>query len=214
MAEAPASRSVLLTTAERLIYSPHNYWFALVTDLAGAAALFFFVIRHRSTSWATPAACITLGFMAWGLLEYVVHRWMLHGRPSMARRSHARHHADDTALIGTPGLVAMAAVCVLWTMLSTLFRTEVASPLVFGLYAGYNHYALVHHWQHRRHPALTYVRTLERAHRTHHAQHTVNYGVTTTLWDRLFGTFQPPLESGHGAWPKKRYLPSRFAETR
>ena len=50
MAEAPASMRVVLTTAERLIYSPHNYWFAMVTDLAGAAALFFFVIRHRSTS--------------------------------------------------------------------------------------------------------------------------------------------------------------------
>ena len=199
MAEAPASRSVLLTTAERLIYSPYNYWFAMVTDLAAAVALFFVVIRHRSTSWALPAAFITIGFMAWGLLEYVLHRWVLHGRPSMARRSHARHHADDTALLSTPGLVAIAAACGLWTMLSKVFRTEVASQLVFGLYVGYNHYALVHHWQHRQHTALTYVRTLERVHRTHHAQHTVNYGVTTTLWDRLLGTFQRSPESGHVA---------------
>jgi len=204
VAEAPASRSVLLTIAERLIYSRHNYWLAMVTDLAGAAALFFFVIRHRSTSSVPPAACITIGFMAWGLLEYVLHRWLLHGRPSMARRSHARHHADDTALISTPGLVAMAAACVVWAMLSTVFRTEVASQLVFGLYAGYNHYALVHHWQHRRPAAPTNLRTLERAHRTHHTQHTVNYGVTTTLWDRLFGTFQPSPESGNDAWSVSR----------
>ena len=190
------SRNILLTTVERLIYSAPNYWFVLISDVAGAAGFLVFGIRHLSGSATVAGVLVIVGFIAWGFLEYVLHRWVLHGRPSMARRGHARHHADDTALIGTPALVGVAAACALWAMLSMVFPTDVACLLVFGLYAGYNHYALLHHLQHRRGGALTYLAGLERAHRIHHRQHTVNYGVTTTLWDRLFGTFLPSHESG------------------
>ena len=124
-----------------------------------------------------------------------LHRWFLHGRPSMARRGHARHHADDTALISTPALVVMAAACATWATLSVVFPTDVACLLVFGLYAGYNHYALLHHLQHRRGTVLACLAGLERVHRIHHDRHIVNYGVTRTLWDRLLGTFQPSHES-------------------
>jgi sterol desaturase/sphingolipid hydroxylase (fatty acid hydroxylase superfamily) len=35
------------------------------------------------------------------------------------------------------------------------------------------------------------VTRLERFHDAHHARQNVNFGITTTMWDRLFGTFQP-----------------------
>ena len=104
-----------------------------------------FGIRHLSGSTTAAGISVIIGFIAWGFLEYVLHRWLLHGRPSMARRGHARHHADDTALISTPALVVMAAACATWATLSVVFPTDVACLLVFGLYAGYNHYALLHH---------------------------------------------------------------------
>ena len=190
-APAPPSRNILLTTAERMIYSAHNYWLVLVSDVAGAVGFLIFGIRHLSGSTTAAGVSVIGGFIAWGFLEYVLHRWLLHGRPSMARRGHARHHADATTLISTPALVVMAAACALWATLSMVSPTDVACLVVFGLYAGYNHYALLHHLQHRRGTVLACLAGLERVHRIHHDQHTVNYGVTTTLWDRLFGTFQP-----------------------
>jgi sterol desaturase/sphingolipid hydroxylase (fatty acid hydroxylase superfamily) len=72
-----------------------------------------------------------------------------------------------------------------------------AALLVFGLYAGYNYFALVHHWQHHRGNDLAcvaYWRRLERLHHLHHHRQVVNFGISTTMWDRLFGTFQPTNE--------------------
>ena len=128
MAEAPAppSRNILHTTAERMIYSAYNYWLVLVSDVAGAVGLLIFGIRHRSGSTTAAGVSVIGGFIAWGFLEYVVHRWLLHGRPSMARRGHARHHADATTLISTPALVVMAAACALWATLSMVSPTDVA----------------------------------------------------------------------------------------
>ena len=145
-APAPPSRTILLTTAERMIYSAHNYWLVLVSVVAGAVGFLIFGIRHLSGS--TTA---------------------------------------DTALISTPALVVMAAACATWATLSVVFPTDVACLLVFGLYAGYNHYALLHHLQHRRGTVLACLAGLERVHRIHHDRNIVNYGVTTTLWDRLLG---------------------------
>ena len=199
MAEAPARafRNILLAIAERMIYNGHNYWFVLVSDVAGAVGFLIFGIRHLSGSTTAAGLSVTGGFIAWGFLEYALHRWLLHGRPSIARRGHARHHADDTALISTPALVVMTTACAMWATLSVVFPTDVACLMVSGLYAGYNYYALLHHLKHRRWTTLACLAGLERVHRIHHDRHIVNYGVTTTLWDRLLGTFQPSHESGN-----------------
>jgi sterol desaturase/sphingolipid hydroxylase (fatty acid hydroxylase superfamily) len=189
-------RNILLTTAERMIYSAQNYWLVLVSDVAGAVGFLIVGLRHLSSSATAAVVSVIVAFLASSFFEYAIHRWVLHGRPSMARRGHARHHANHTALISTPALVVISAACALWAMLSLVFPADIASLLVFGLYAGYNHYALLHHLQHRPGRSFACLAGLERVHRLHHAQHTVNYGVTTTIWDRLLGTFQPPDDSG------------------
>jgi sterol desaturase/sphingolipid hydroxylase (fatty acid hydroxylase superfamily) len=180
-----------------MIYSACNYWLVLVGDVAGALGFLIFGVCHLVGSAAEATASVVVGFTAWGLLEYVVHRWVLHGPRSMARRGHARHHADDAALISTPAFVVMGSACAIWATLAMVFPAGIACLMAFGFYAGYNYYALLHHLQHRRGIGLACLAGLERAHRIHHVQHTVNYGVTTTLWDRLLGTFQPSHESQH-----------------
>lgn len=60
-----------------------------------------------------------------------------------------------------------------------------------GFLVGYGaflfvHYA-VHHWTIR--PTDTLYR-LKMMHAAHHRLDDVNYGVTTTLWDRVFGTYR------------------------
>lgn len=177
--------------AQRMIYSAGNYWVAMVSDLIGAAAFCVFGIRHRSGSPVVAGGLIVIGFIAWGLIEYALHRWVLHGRPSIAARSHARHHADHAALISMPAFTVLAGVCGLWMALAAAVGLGTACWLVCGLYFGYNQYALVHHTQHHRGTPYAYLQHLERAHRLHHARPRVNFGVTTRLWDRVFGTFQP-----------------------
>jgi sterol desaturase/sphingolipid hydroxylase (fatty acid hydroxylase superfamily) len=193
---------------ERMIYSARGYWWGLAGDLVGVAVFLTLTVRYRSGSIAAAAAFVLVGFTSWGLLEYSIHRWILHGPPSMARRGHARHHADGSALVGTPALVAAAAAVVLWSMLAAVCGAGVASALIFGLYAGYNYYALAHHWQHGGHAPVPYLERLERAHRIHHVQPTVNYGVTTTLWDRVFGTCTATGSRADGVTVVRRRMPS------
>ena len=91
----------------------------------------------------------------------------------------------------------MTGALALWGLLGLVLPAGLAALLVFGLYAGYNYFALVHHRQHHRGKDLAcvaYLRRLEQRHYLHHHRPVVNFGISTTIWDRLFGTFQPTSE--------------------
>jgi len=182
---------VVSRTIEHLVYSPANYHLVLIVDAVGAA-IFLLLGLQTPMSPVARITAIVAGFAAWGLLEYAIHRWVGHGLPSLARRGHAMHHADARALIAAPVFVIMAGAFLIWAALLLLVGTGIAALLVCGLYVGYNHYALLHHVLHH-HEALAVrvgLQRLDRRHRIHHVHHDVNFGVTSTLWDRVFGTCQ------------------------
>jgi len=188
------SGTLRLAALDWFIYSSANYWAAMFSDLA--AALVFLVLGlHRFSGHIVVASGVAIvGFISWGLLEYVVHRWVLHGPPSVVRRGHAQHHASPHALISTPLFAIMATALAICALLGLVLPAGLATLLVFGLYGGYNYFALLHHWEHHRRTDLTCIaslRRLERLHQVHHQRRVVNFGITTTIWDRLFGTFQP-----------------------
>lgn len=183
---------------EQFIYSATNYWLTLVGDLLGAVVFLGVGIRLFHGSLLGAAFTAAAGFLLWGGVEYAVHRWVLHGPASVAKRAHARHHADGTALISAPAFMSAALATTTFALLAVALTPGVAALAVFGLYAGYNYYALLHHLQHRHRVLLARVPSLarlERAHQIHHAQHVVNYGVSMTWWDRLLGTYQSPSQS-------------------
>lgn len=185
-----------------------NYQVAMVGDVIAALAFLAFGLHRFVGSRAVAGGVVLLGFLFFGLLEYAVHRWVLHGPPSLARLSHAHHHAEPTALIATPFFVMVIAALVIWKLLGLVCSEGPAALLVFGLYAGYNYFALFHHWEHhhRRNVACgAYWRQLDHLHHVHHQRQGVNFGVSTKMWDRLFGTFQPTSEkTNHVALDRNR----------
>jgi sterol desaturase/sphingolipid hydroxylase (fatty acid hydroxylase superfamily) len=194
---ATQSRRILVGAIDRMVYSSANYWVGMLGDLAAALAFLALGLNRFSDTSIVAGGVAVVGFMSWGLLEYVVHRWVLHGPPSMARRGHAQHHADPRALISTPLFVIMIGALAIWGLLGLVLPAGLAALLVFGLYAGYNYFALVHHLQHHLGNDLArvgYFGRRERLHHLHHYRHVVNFGISTTIWDRLFGTFQPTNE--------------------
>jgi len=176
---------------ERLINSPANYWASFVCDGLAATLLLAYGVTHTATRPIVPVALGLAGFLAWGLVEYVLHRWILHGPPSLAKRSHTRHHREAEELIGTPILVIAAGATVVWGLLSLAMPAGPAALTVFGLYLGYIYYQLIHHAHHHWDLRLGYFVRLRAYHDIHHRRFLVNYGSTTTLWDKVFGTFQP-----------------------
>jgi len=135
-------------------------------------------------------ALALLGLVAWTLLEYVLHRFVLHGmQPFQAW--HAEHHRRPRALIGTPTILSTALIAALVFLpvlvLSDLWR---ASALTFGLLTGYMVYAIVHHATHHWRADTAWLRRIKRHHALHHSPvaAVARYGVTSALWDVVFRT--------------------------
>ncbi len=154
------SGRILVGPLDRIVCSSANYWAAMLCDLAAALAFLALGLNRFSGAWVVAGGVVIAGFMSLGLLEYVLHRWVLHGPPSMARRGHAQHHAEPRALISTPLFVVMTGALAIWGLFGLVLPAGVAALLVFGLYAGYNYFALVHHWQHHRGNKLACIRLL------------------------------------------------------
>jgi len=134
---------------------------------------------------------LATGGATWTLLEYLLHRIVLH-RVSMFAEMHAVHHASPRAFIGTPTWLTLT---VLWTVFFLpvwcWLSFNVASGLIAGVMAGFLWYGILHHAIHHGRPrllaSLTTVCALRHG-RHHHSGKSGNFGVTTAIWDRMFGT--------------------------
>jgi sterol desaturase/sphingolipid hydroxylase (fatty acid hydroxylase superfamily) len=177
-----------------------NYYVAMVIDLTVALAFLGLGVHRFVGSSSVAGGVVLLGFLSFGLLEYAVHRWVLHGPPSIARRAHRLHHAQPAALVATPFFVAAVASIAIWQLLRLVCPASAAALFVFGLYAGYNHFALLHHWVHHHRADVgkrSHWRRLDRLHHVHHQRQSSNFGVSTTIWDGVFGTFQPARDKSN-----------------
>jgi len=126
----------------------------------------------------------------WTLLEYLLHRFAFHHMPYL-RPMHELHHASEHELIGTPTWMSVCAhAALVFAPLMLLAGLPVATAVSAGLMVGYLWYVAVHHAVHHWHPGhSTYLYRLKRRHALHHHHDQErNFGVTTGLWDRLFGT--------------------------
>lgn len=175
---------------DRWAYSPVNYWAGFAVDavavvgfLGGALAV------GHATPWAAVAT-VALGYLAWTLWEYNVHRFLFHRRWSPFARGHLAHHTTPRRTIGLPFFVAFALACTLFAACRLVLPRPYPYYFVTGAYAGWLAYGVLHHVEHVTDLALPRYRRLRRHHFMHHAAMSTNFGVSTTLWDRVFGTFE------------------------
>jgi sterol desaturase/sphingolipid hydroxylase (fatty acid hydroxylase superfamily) len=136
-----------------------------------------------------------LGLFSWSLIEYLLHRFVLHGVQPF-KRWHLEHHARPTALIGAPtllssGLIFSFVFLPAWALMSL----QNAAALTLGILVGYLAYGAVHHGVHHWRASSLWLKKRKLWHALHHhpsnAQTPGRYGVTTSLWDHVFGTLNP-----------------------
>ena len=136
------------------------------------------------------AAIALLGFAGWTLIEYVLHRFVLHWLQPF-KRWHILHHQHPAALICTPTILS-AALIVLLVFLPALLLGDIwrACALTLGLVTGYLVYALLHHALHHGHPTSKWLKKRQHWHALHHrpSQRSDCFGVTTEVWDHVLGT--------------------------
>lgn len=163
--------------------------FLLLPPLVIVATLLAF----RVSTPPQPMIWVTVycgGLIGWTLIEYLLHRILFHHAPILSQ-IHERHHNSPQELIGTPawasallGLIVVAGPS--WAALGFGLGTAVTAGLTTGyLCYVFIHYA-THHWQPRRGSYLYRARLRHARH--HHLSHLGDFGVTTGLWDRVFGT--------------------------
>lgn len=139
----------------------------------------------------TVAACAAflVGLAVWTLAEYLIHRFVFHRAPVL-KPIHMAHHDAPRALNGTPTLLTVAVFygLVFWP-LSALAGLRLGAAATAGVMAGYLAYVSVHYVVHHLGSGgRPILRRLIRLHAVHHHDSDHNFGVTSALWDRVFGT--------------------------
>lgn len=137
-----------------------------------------------------------LGAAGWTLLEYVLHRFVFHG--ASARRlgaaEHRRHHAqvDWFAPWWQKALAAVAVTAAMLPLAVLAAGTAPGLSFTGGFVAMYLLYEVLHRRAHTRPPRGPYGRWRRRNHFAHHfVDPRRGQGVTTPVWDRVFGTRLP-----------------------
>lgn len=167
-----------------------TYFADFAVYCAGVAALAVFLGTSAPahlflglTLWAL------LGLALWTLIEYVLHRSVLH-HVAPFRAMHEMHHLRPRALIGTPTVVTVALFTVL-VFLPALWMTNLwaASALTLGVLLGYITYSAMHHAAHHWRSSSAWLKRRKHIHGLHHQfGQRGYYGVTTSFWDHVFGS--------------------------
>jgi sterol desaturase/sphingolipid hydroxylase (fatty acid hydroxylase superfamily) len=161
---------------------------------AASAALVVFAIANDPRRWMTSLTAIAAGFALWSLVEYLLHRYVLH-HVKWVKEQHDVHHHDQLALVGTPTWFSLLVFLAFVTLPALLVTTvEVATSFTGGMMLGYLWYVTAHYGMHHwRIKPSGYLGRLRRRHALHHHFDDLgNFGVTSGFWDHVFRTNLKP----------------------
>jgi sterol desaturase/sphingolipid hydroxylase (fatty acid hydroxylase superfamily) len=164
---------------------------------------FMLYYSHAVIGIKIPTVILTFlgGMFFWSLFEYIIHRYIFHYVAESERATrivyiiHGNHHEyprDKERLFmpPVPSLIISSSLFVLFFTASLLFS---ASSYVFaffpGFILGYLVYGTMHYAIHAWNPPFKWMKALWRNHHLHHYKNERRgFGVSSTLWDHIFGT--------------------------
>jgi len=130
------------------------------------------------------------GLFAWTLVEYVIHGVLGHSHRTFVTGLHNVHHRDPRAVFAMRAYIPTAVVLI---VLSITFGTAPGMILLFGIVAGFAVYEFIHYRIHFATPSCAAEERLRARHLAHHVkEQDAIFGVTTRIWDVVFGTEPEP----------------------
>lgn len=136
---------------------------------------------------AGSLAAAASGLALWTLLEYFIHRFAFHGF-----LPHWQHHEEprDPQYIVAPLWLSGGTSAVLFLLLRVATGSWARGGLtIAAIVAGYLAYEAIHLRIHSEAAGGRWLRALRRWHYYHHfADDRYCYGVTSPVWDRVFGS--------------------------
>jgi sterol desaturase/sphingolipid hydroxylase (fatty acid hydroxylase superfamily) len=163
--------------------------------------LYFLYLGFAQTemSAAINLVYIALGIGFWSLTEYAMHRYVFHfDAKSKAGKYlvflfHGIHHDDpqDPTRLVMPPVVSIALAIPFYYLYKSVLGAEACMPFFSGFMIGYLIYDYIHFATHHFMFKSNWFKTLKENHMKHHFMAKKGkWGVSTPMWDYVFGTFK------------------------
>lgn len=161
----------------KLMWSPANYWIGLALDFIVSLAVLAFTFAPTA-AWLVQ---LLAGLITFTFYEYAIHRWLYHGRGYVGA-IHAQHHADADRLNGAPIYFSLGIAAIHALVFGPVFAA--------GLLFGYAQQSAIHHCEHAWPYSFGMLARsrLRKHHLRHHHDAATNFGISTLVWDHVFGT--------------------------
>lgn len=163
--------------------------------------MLYFGVNKLSFSALQAIVIFTAGMFFWSFFEYMIHRFAFHFLAESERAKkivyviHGNHHEyprDKERLFmpPVPSLILASFVFSLMYLVGYIFGYPGYAMAFFpGFIFGYLIYGSMHYAIHAWHPPFKWMKPLWRNHHLHHYKNTeLGFGVSSTLWDHVFGT--------------------------
>jgi 4-hydroxysphinganine ceramide fatty acyl 2-hydroxylase len=151
---------------------------------------------HRHLSFVAVAVLFLLGVLLWTLIEYLIHRYVFHYEPKTRWGKqlhfviHGVHHdyPNDARRLVMPPVISIPLAFLFFGLFFLIFGS--LAPAVFaGLVFGYLCYDMLHYATHHLAMKRGVWLWLKQYHLRHHFKDDqVGYGISSPLWDYIFGT--------------------------
>ena len=163
---------------------------SLLMPSVAALGMLWLLMRSPTAGWLAGTALVAAGLCAWTLLEYLLHRLMLH-RVEPFRSWHQQHHLYPEVPMRTP--VMFSAMLILPVASFPILLHDLMGPaaaLSLGVLVGHLLQEIVHHRLHMAtRPVNPWLPERWRDHAFHHQRNEhVAYGTLTGFWDAVLGT--------------------------
>ena len=189
----------------RMFQSDFFEWFSrihpatpFVTYLPLLAYFFYRIEMRHDLGWGAVFGLVLVGLLVWSLAEYVLHRYVFHfvREATWARKVHfflhGVHHDfpnDKDRLVMPLGASLPMAVLFYGLFYFLTHGVRLAEPLYIGFALGYLAYDGTHYAVHHFKQTTRIGKFLKKHHmKHHHGDNFGGFGVSSPLWDVVFGT--------------------------
>ena len=179
----------LLNAISMLSKSPLNYWAEFTVDIPFGAVLIFAGLRNHELGPIEVVLTILLGLFLFSIIEYSFHRWLFHGPVKIMAQGHLAHHENPLGYDSLPFFLPALILLTLTGVFALLIPAKYAFLLVGTITLSYVSYGLSHFTIHHHRFHYVLARNWAANHHIHHHHADTNFGVTTPLWDIVFGTY-------------------------
>lgn len=192
--------SARLFKSDFLEFFTHVHWSVPLIIYVPVVSFFLYRTAAMNVVGAKEGIVFFLaGAFVWTLTEYLLHRFAFHYEPSSAWGkqihflTHGVHHdyPNDTKRLVMPPSVSIPLALLFYGAFSFVLGSTLVAPFFAGFLVGYMGYDEIHYATHHAPIKSGIFLKLKQHHIRHHYRDPQRgFGVSSTLWDHVFGTVE------------------------